>query len=167
MQAALTTLAAVLLLSHQSAPVAARRLRHRRRWRASRLASRHSPFATHTKLPDARNCSWKTLTQQLDHFGSSTKTFDQRLCLVDGFASTVTRILLYVGNESPVEEYVNNTGLMYDLGVPRCCGAFTPSTRLVSIRRGRGWFLFYFEVIRTDAMLRAGGSTLRKDREHY
>ena len=29
-----------------------------------------------------------------------------------------------------------------DLGVPRCCGAFTPSTRLVSIRRGRGWFLF-------------------------
>ena len=28
------------------------------------------------------------------------------------------------------------------LGVPRCRGAFTPSTRLVSIRRGRGWFLF-------------------------
>ncbi len=25
-----------------------------------------------------------------------------------------------------------------DLGVPRCCGAFTPSMRLVSIRRGRG-----------------------------
>ena len=25
-----------------------------------------------------------------------------------------------------------------DLGVPRCCGAFTPSTRLASIRRGRG-----------------------------
>ena len=38
-----------------------------------------------------------------------------------------------------------------DLGVPRCCGAFTPSTRLVtpstrlvSIRRGRGWSLFRF-----------------------
>ena len=29
-----------------------------------------------------------------------------------------------------------------NLGVPRCCGAFTPSTRLVSIRRGRGWSLF-------------------------
>ena len=26
-----------------------------------------------------------------------------------------------------------------------CRGAFTPSTRLVSIRRGRGWFLFDFE----------------------
>ena len=31
-----------------------------------------------------------------------------------------------------------------DLGVPRCCGAFTPSMRLVSIRRGRGWSLFLF-----------------------
>ena len=28
-----------------------------------------------------------------------------------------------------------------DLGVPRCCGAFTPSTRVVSRRGGRGWFL--------------------------
>ena len=29
-----------------------------------------------------------------------------------------------------------------DLGVPSCRGAFTPSRRLVSIRRGRGWFIF-------------------------
>ena len=29
-----------------------------------------------------------------------------------------------------------------DLGVPLSRDAFTPSTRLVSIRRGRGWFLF-------------------------
>ena len=150
MVAALAALA--VLLTHGAASVAPRpkqrtaqrHLRHRRRWRASRLASRHSPFTTLTSLPDARNCSWKTLTQKLDHFGSLSTTFDQRLCLYDGFASTVTRILLYVGNESPVEEYVNNTGLMYDLGVPRCCGAFTPSTRAVSRRGGRGWFLFRF-----------------------
>ena len=32
----------------------------------------------------------------------------------------------------------------YDFGVPRFCGAFTPSRRFVSIRRGRGWFLFLF-----------------------
>ena len=32
----------------------------------------------------------------------------------------------------------------YDLGVPRCCGAFTPSTRVVSRRGGRGWSLFRF-----------------------
>ena len=31
-----------------------------------------------------------------------------------------------------------------DLGVPRCCDAFTPSTRVVSRRGGRGWFLFRF-----------------------
>ena len=31
-----------------------------------------------------------------------------------------------------------------DLGVPRCCGAFTPSSRVVSRRGGRGWFLFRF-----------------------
>ena len=28
-----------------------------------------------------------------------------------------------------------------DLGVLRCCGAFTPSTRLVSMREGAGWSL--------------------------
>ena len=32
----------------------------------------------------------------------------------------------------------------HDHGVPRCCGAFTPSTQLVSIRQGRGWFLYRF-----------------------
>ena len=37
---------------------------------------------------------------------------------------------------------VDNGKWRYDFGVPRCCGAFTPSTRLVSIRRGHGWFLF-------------------------
>ena len=146
MVAALAALA--VLLTHRAASVATRtvhkRLRHRRRWRASRRASRRSPFATHAPLPDARNCSWKILTQQLDHFGSLSTTFDQRLCLYAGFAKNVTRVLLYVGNESPVEEYVNNTGLMYDLGVPRCCGAFTPSTRLVSVREGAGWSSFRF-----------------------
>ena len=29
-----------------------------------------------------------------------------------------------------------------DLGVPSCCGAFTPSTRLVSRNDGSGWSLF-------------------------
>ena len=32
----------------------------------------------------------------------------------------------------------------YDLGVPSCGGAFTPSTRLVSRNDGSGWFLFRF-----------------------
>ena len=32
--------------------------------------------------------------------------------------------------------------LEHDLGVPRCCGAFTPSMRLVSIREAAGWLIF-------------------------
>ena len=31
-----------------------------------------------------------------------------------------------------------------DRGVPRCCGAFTPSTCVVSRRGGREWFVFGF-----------------------
>ena len=31
-----------------------------------------------------------------------------------------------------------------DRGVPRCCGASTPSTRVVSGRAGGGWSLFLF-----------------------
>ena len=53
------------------------------------------------------------------------QTFDQRLCLYDGFAKNVTRVLLYVGNESPVDEYVNNTGLMWEYASTR------PGTLLV------------------------------------
>ncbi len=40
--------------------------------------------------------------------------------------------------------WIQDYHFMLHLGVPRCCGAFTPSMRLVSIRRGRGWFLFLF-----------------------
>ena len=36
------------------------------------------------------------------------------------------------------------SGKRCDLGVPLCRDAFTPSTRLVSIRRGREWSLFLF-----------------------
>ena len=31
-----------------------------------------------------------------------------------------------------------------DLGVPRCCGAFTPSMRLVFMRGDGGWSFFRF-----------------------
>ena len=39
--------------------------------------------------------------------------------------------------------YDNHLNMVHR-GVPRCRGAFTPSRRLVSIRRGRGWSLFRF-----------------------
>ena len=45
------------------------------------------------------------------------------------------------GEHSAVYEGAE-TVCAYDLGVPRCCGAFTSFKRLVSRRGGRGWFLF-------------------------
>ena len=49
----------------------------------------------------------------------------------------------------------------YDRGVPSCCGVFTSFIRLVSIRRGRGRFLFRFWGHSETAMLRAGGGSSR------
>ena len=46
-------------------------------------------------------------------------------------------------------------GREVNLGVRRCCGAFTPSTRLVSMREGAGWSFFRFWGC-SDTMLRAG-----------
>ena len=76
----------------------------------------------------ALNCTWRYVEQKLDHFGSLEATFQQRYCIYDkywkaaseaGFENTngeQAPIFFYVGNESPVEEYVNNTGLMWDQG---------------------------------------------------
>ena len=43
---------------------------------------------------------------------------------------------------APFEDVLATT--LHDLGVPRCCGAFAPSTRVVSRRGCRGWFIFRF-----------------------
>ena len=51
-------------------------------------------------------------------------------------------LIFAAGNEFRKGDDVNYEG--YDLGVPRCCGAFTPSTRVVSRRGCRGWSLFRF-----------------------
>ena len=41
--------------------------------------------------------------------------------------------------------------VQYVLGVPRCCGAFTPSTRVVSRNDGSGCFFSDFEAVRTES----------------
>eukprot|EP00438_Fugacium_kawagutii_P019575 Skav228159 [mRNA] locus=scaffold439:49962:53257:+ [translate_table: standard] len=67
---------------------------------------------------------------QVDHFGTDQGTFSQRLCIYDkwwrnatlsGFKARGTAagpIFFYTGNESPVDEYVNQTGLMWQLALP-------------------------------------------------
>lgn len=80
--------------------------------------------------PSIVNCTWQNFTQQVDHFGDARGTFPQRLCLYDKWwrpgggaggrfraaADAPGPILFYTGNESPVDEYVNNTGLMWEIG---------------------------------------------------
>ena len=74
--------------------------------------------------PSAVNCTWSAFEQPLDHFngGESKRTYQQRICSYDGYFDDESRssssrapIFFYVGNEAPVEEYVNNTGLMWTL----------------------------------------------------
>ena len=80
--------------------------------------------------PSIVNCTWQNFTQKIDHFGDAPGTFPQRLCLYDKWwrpgggagsrfraaANAPGPILFYTGNESPVDEYVNNTGLMWEIG---------------------------------------------------
>ena len=67
--------------------------------------------------PSIVNCTWKFYTQPVDHFGNSPGTFQQRVCQYSEFwRGGDAPIFFYTGNESPVEEYVNNTGLMWELG---------------------------------------------------
>ena len=46
------------------------------------------------------------------------------------------------GGKFDDEAFIDTHSEPCDLRVLKCRGAFMPSTRLVSIRRGRGWFLF-------------------------
>mmetsp|Transcript_28250 Transcript_28250/g.68021 ORF Transcript_28250/g.68021 Transcript_28250/m.68021 type:complete len:717 (+) Transcript_28250:59-2209(+) len=72
--------------------------------------------------PTTANCTWKYYNQPLDHFAGSTSdafVLQQRVCFYDDFvpqSSKPRMIFLYVGNESPVDVYINNTGLMWENG---------------------------------------------------
>jgi pimeloyl-ACP methyl ester carboxylesterase len=69
--------------------------------------------------PTSANCTWKYIEQPLSHFEKSDNigTYQQRLCVYDGYwtPSKSLPVFLYTGNESPVEEYVDNTGLLWNL----------------------------------------------------
>ena len=69
--------------------------------------------------PSIANCTWKYYEQVLDHFGDGQGSYNERYCEYSKFWEQGGRkgpIYYYVGNESPVDEYVNNTGLMWELG---------------------------------------------------
>ena len=87
----------------------------------------HDPTAA--PKPSIVNCTWLYFEQKLDHFAQEPNpaTYQERYCLYDkywkkgadvGFTGTDEQapIFFYTGNESPVDEYVNNTGLMWEMG---------------------------------------------------
>ena len=98
---------------------------------AARLRQRriggHSQVAPAGR-PSTANCTWSMFQQNVDHFGTDSATFPQRVCTYSkwwrgashsGFKASKDApgpIMFYTGNESPVEEYINNTGLMWELG---------------------------------------------------
>lgn len=66
------------------------------------------------------DCSWKMYQQPLSHYargGNGGRMFSQRLCVYDKYwtPNTTDPVFFYTGNESPVEEYINNSGLMWGL----------------------------------------------------
>ena len=82
----------------------------------------------------------KTAKRQLnkhDAAEETTKRLESIMASFDAFDADMR-----IGTRQRREKDEFKVFTMCDLGVPRCCGAFTPSTRLVSISRCRGWFLF-------------------------
>lgn len=104
-----------------------------RRNRRRRQIGRYAPtyFSTTTNSPPFTilNLTCSFISQPLNHFDlpqNSSGTYQQRYCYYDGFKKTRSNtvgkrtedaapIFLYVGNESPIETYINHTGLMWEL----------------------------------------------------
>jgi pimeloyl-ACP methyl ester carboxylesterase len=67
------------------------------------------------------NMTCDFFTQPLNHFvpRGRSPNYEQRYCVYTDFATnnddTSSPILFYTGNESPLEQYINHTGLMWEL----------------------------------------------------
>ena len=71
--------------------------------------------------PDVRNCTFIFFDQVLDHFNGNEYTFQQRVCVYTNFVKNQDALqnaplLFYTGNEGEVGLYVNNSGLMWEIG---------------------------------------------------
>lgn len=67
-----------------------------------------------------KNMTCDFFTQPLNHFvpRGRSPSYQQRYCVYNEFAmnnTSTSPILFYTGNESPVEQYINHTGLMWEL----------------------------------------------------
>jgi lysosomal Pro-X carboxypeptidase len=84
---------------------------------------RRKPFERIRPISQASaplNYSCFFFEQPLNHFSlprDKSPTYRQKYCIIDDYVVNATNatILFYTGNESPVEQYINNTGLMWEL----------------------------------------------------
>ena len=68
-------------------------------------------------MPSTKDCRWELFEQPLSHFDPTNVTFQQRVCIYDGYVDgDGGPIFFYPGHESPVDFYINNTGLMWEVG---------------------------------------------------
>jgi len=143
------------------------------------------PAEVHADRPSIVNCSWKSFEQNIDHFGNTRGTFKQRYCVYDkyhrdathgGFAAlsgTPGPLFFYTGNESPLEVYINNTGLMWEMGKdlgallvwvehryeplshPKVCGSDSPKQCLAYCTTAQALadYVAVIEHINTDARM--------------
>ena len=85
------------------------------------------------------------ISATLDDLLTETRGFDLALraapIVAPGFAFIAYPYVEVDGGQYEIN-ILTPTLIGCDLGVPRCCGAFTPSTRVVFRRGCRGWFLF-------------------------
>ena len=63
-----------------------------------------------------QNCTWRNISQPIDHFGSPKGTYEERYCIYDQFYDKSKPAGPIVGNESPVTLYINASGLMWEHG---------------------------------------------------
>lgn len=83
---------------------------------------RHPRYVDNPSRMTIANMTCHFFEQPLNHFipRGTGPTYKQRYCLYDGFVNrSITNdtypIFLYTGNESPLEQYINHTGLMWEL----------------------------------------------------
>ena len=75
-----------------------------------------------TPRPGLANVTLQYATQYVDHFGydaAAAGTYAQRYFTYEAFATDPRNprvVFFYAGNEDNIELYVNNTGLMWELG---------------------------------------------------
>ena len=91
------------------------------------------------RAPEAWCAAGNCLSLQKEH-DAAIRCFHRAIAVAPRFAYAYT----LCGHEYVANEAFEKAVAMYDLGVPLYRDAFTPSTRLVSIRRGRGWFFLRF-----------------------